>query len=382
MGRPSPLGIGMVGYGFMGKVHTYAYRTLSIFYDPVPVETRLVGVATSSTATADHAQRAGGYEFGTDDYRRLLERDDIHVVHCCTPNDMHREVVVAAAQAGKHVYCDKPLARNLPEAEEICSATRAGSRTYQMAFNYRFIPAIMRAKQLMDEGFVGEPLCFRALYLHAGYVDPDRPMSWRLDAKRSGGGALLDLGAHIIDLVRLLMGDFRRVQATTRIFTPRRPLRKGSREMGGVEVDDAVWIQAEMASGAAGTLEASRVSTGANDEIRLEIHGRLGAIAFNLMDPNWLQVYDNRLADDAFGGMKGFTRIESVQRYPAPASLAVPKNTVGWLRFHVASIHSFLENVAAARPGDPSLEDGLAVQRVMDAAYRSASAAGEWIDIP
>lgn len=381
MTQPFPLGIGMVGYGFMGKVHTYAYRTLSILYEPVPAETRLVGVATSSPATAEHAKRNGGYEFGTDDYRRLLERDDIHVIHCCTPNDMHQEVVIAAAQAGKHVYCDKPLARNITEAEEICEATRRGGQTHQMAFNYRFIPAIMRAKELMDEGFLGDPLCFRALYLHAGYVDRERPMSWRLDAKRSGGGALLDLGSHIIDLVRHLTGDFRRVRATTRIFTERRPVGKGSQETAPVQVDDAIWIQAEMASGAVGTLEASRVSTGASDEIRLEIHGRLGAVAFNLMDPNWLQVYDNRVPEAPLGGMKGFTRVESVQRYPPPASLSVPKNTVGWLRFHVASIHSFLENVAAERPGNPSLQDGLEVQRVMDAAYRSASGGG-WIDVP
>ena len=374
------LGVGMVGYGFMGKVHTYAYRTLSIFYDPLPVDTRLVGVATSSPATAERAMRQGGYEVGTDDYRRLLDRDDIHIIHCCTPNDTHREVVTAAIAAGKHVYCDKPLARNLAEAEDIASAARKGKRTYQMAFNYRFVPALLRAAQLMREGFLGEPLCFRIAYLHAGYVDPERPMSWRLDAERSGGGALLDLGSHIIDLARHLLGDFRRLRATTHIFTPRRPTATGIGLTAPVEVDDAVWMQAEMECGGIGTLEASRVSTGASDEIRLEIHGRLGALAFNLMDPNWLQVYDNRLPEQPLGGMRGFTRVESVQRYPAPASLPLPKNTVGWLRFHVASIHSFLENVAAGRPGNPSLEDGLVVQRVMDAAYRSAEG-GNWMNL-
>ncbi|UCH33628.1 MAG: Gfo/Idh/MocA family oxidoreductase [Armatimonadota bacterium] len=380
MNQPQVLGVGMVGYGFMGKVHTYAYRTLSIFYDPVPVAARLVGVCTSSPSTCDRAMRQGGYEMCTDDYRGLLERDDIDIIHCCTPNDTHRDVVVAAIEAGKHVYCDKPLARDVAEAEAICAAAREGKRTYQMAFNYRFVPALMRAKELIGEGFLGEPLCFRAVYLHAGYVDPERPMSWRLDAARSGGGALLDLGSHIIDLVRHLLGDFREVRAMTRIFTSRRPVSKGSADTAPVEVDDSVWMQAELACGAVGTLEASRVSTGASDEIRLEIHGRLGAIAFNLMDPNWLYVYDNRLPEEPLGGMRGFTRIESVQRYPAPASLAVPKNTVGWLRFHVASIHSFLENVAAGRAGCPSLEDGLAVQRVMDAAYRSASGS-DWVTV-
>jgi len=377
---PQPLGVGMVGYGFMGKVHTYAYRTLSVFYDPVPIETRLVGVATSSPATAARAARAGGYEIATDDYRRLLERDDIHVIHCCTPNDMHREVVTAAVEAGKHVYCDKPLARDLADAQAICAAAAHGRRTYQMAFNYRFIPALMRAKELLREGFLGEPLCFRAAYLHSGYVAPDRPMSWRLDLQRSGGGALLDLGSHIIDLVRHLLGEFSRVHATTRIFTPRRPVKKGAAETALVEVDDAVWMQTEMACGAVGTIEASRVSTGAADEIRLELHGRQGALAFNLMDPNWLYVYDNRLPEEPLGGMRGFTRVESVQRYPAPASLALAKNTVGWVRFHVASIHSFLSNVGAGCAGDPSLGDGLAVQGAMDAAYQSA-ASGGWVDV-
>lgn len=370
----------MVGFGFMGKVHTHAYRTMSLFYDPVPVATRLVGVATTSLASAEKAARAGGYDLATDDYRRLLDRDDIHIIHCCTPNDTHREIVTAAIAAGKHVYCDKPLARNLAEAEDIGAAARAGRGAYQMAFNYRFVPAIMRAKQLMDEGFIGEPLCFRAAYLHAGYVDATRPMSWRLDRERSGGGALLDLGSHAIDLMRHLLGGFRRVSAMTHIFTPRRPVAADSADTVPVEVDDAVWMQAEMECGALGTIEASRVSTGVSDELRFEIHGRRGALAFNLMDPNWLHAYDNRLPEQALGGMRGFTRIEAVQRYPAPASMPVPKNSVGWLRFHVASIHSFLENVAAGRAGDPSIADGVAVQRVMDAAYRSAEAGG-WAEV-
>jgi len=373
-------GVGMVGYGFIGKMHTYAYKSIPVYYDPPPADVRLVGVCTSRDETAQRAAEHGGYEFCTTDYHELLERDDIHIINCCTPNHLHGDVLIDAIGAGKHVYCDKPLAVNLAEAQEILDVVERSSIVNQMTFQYRFVPAIVRAKQLIDEGLLGELMSFRAAYLHSGYVDPNRPMSWRLDKARSGGGALFDLGSHVLDLVRYLLGECREVFATTRTFISRRPASKGSSELVDVKVDDLVLVQMRMENGALGTMEASRIATGANDDLRLEIHGREGAIRFELMEPNWLYFYDNRLGDEPIGGKKGFVRIETVQRFPRPAAFPGPKFTVGWERFHIACMYNFLNNVAKGEHSPPTLYDGFKVQEVMEAALVSAEKGG-WVRI-
>ncbi|MGQ9631602.1 MAG: Gfo/Idh/MocA family protein [bacterium] len=374
-------GIGMVGYGFIGKVHTYAYKNLDLFYDPPPCRVKLVGVCTAHEDTAGKAIEQAGYEFATTDYRKLLARDDIHIVNCCTPNYLHKKILVDSLRAGKHIYCDKPLAMNLREAREIVEEAKAAGVVHQMTFEYRFIPAILRAKQLVDEGFLGDVFSFRSAYLHSGYIDPDRPMSWRLDKGMSGGGALFDLGSHVLDLIRFLLGDVAEVYATTKTFITERPVREGSPERAKVEVDDLVLMQIRMRNGALGTLEASRVATGTNDELRLEIHGSRGAIYFNHQDPNWLYVYDTRDKEGEYGGDRGFKRIEAVQRYPSPAALPGPKFAIGWMRFHLASQYDFLCNVVRGKVGHPNLEDGCAVQEIMEAATLSADW-GRWVSLP
>ena len=366
------LGIGMVGYGFMGKMHTYAYQSLPMIYDPPPAKIKLIGVATTSEESGRKAIEQAGYEFTTRDYHDLLERDDIHIINVCVPNHLHREVATDALRAGKHIYCDKPLALNLREAREIWEVAREAKTIHQMTFNYRFIPALLRAKQLVDAGFLGRVFQFRVCYLHSSYIDPEKPMSWRTDKAKSGGGAFADLGSHVIDLVRHLLGDFESVFATAETFIRERPPKVGASERAPVEVDDVMWMQARMESGAIGTIEASRVSTGACDEIRIEIHGEKGALRFNSMDPNWLDVYDARLPGGDYGGDRGFKRIECIQQYPKPASLPGPKNSVGWMRYHIAGIHDFVDNVAHGRQSNPSIYDGLKVQEVLEAAYLSA----------
>lgn len=373
-------GVGMVGYGFMGKMHTHAYRSIPMFYDPPPVDIRLVGVCTSRAETAQRAVEHGGYEFGTTDYHQLLERDDIHIINCCTPNYLHKDLLIDALKAGKHVYCDKPLAISLAEAQEILDAAAGTDLIHQMTFEYRFIPAIMRARQLMDEGFIGEPMSFRAAYLHSGYIDPSRPMSWRIDKKQGGAGALFDLGSHVLDLVRYLLGECREVFATTQTFIKRRPISKGSDELVDVEVDDLALIQMKMENGALGIVEASRIATGTNDDLRLEFHGAQGSIRFDLMEPEWLYVYDNRLESDPIGGMRGYTRIETVHRYPQPAVFPGAKCTLGWTRFHIACMYNFLSNLASGKESQPTLYDGFKVQEIMEAALISAEN-GSWVEL-
>jgi len=361
-------GVGMLGYGFMGKVHTLAYRSIPIYYDPAPLKVRLVGVATAHRDTVEKAV-AAGYEFTTTDWRELLAREDIQIINCCTPNNLHREMLVEAIRAGKHIYCDKPLARTLAEAEEIVAAARQGGKKYQMAFQYRFLPATLRAKQMIQEGFVGQVFHFRACYLHAGYVDPKRPMSWRLDKEVSGGGVLLDLGSHIIDLVRHLLGEFAELCAMTETFIKERPSPTG---MKPVEVDDYVAIQVKLRSGGTGIIESSRFATGSQDDLRFEIHGSKGALRFSLMDPNWLYAYSMADPDEPYGGTRGYRQIECVQRYPKPSVLPGPKLSVGWMRGHIHSLYDFLTHVADGSETSPSFEDGLAVQRIMERTYESA----------
>lgn len=375
------LGVGMIGYGFMGKMHSYAYASLPFIYEPPPAKIRLVGVCAATDASRGLAVERAGYEFATPDYRELLNRDDIDVINVCTPNYLHKEQVTAALRAGKHVYCDKPLAMNASQAQEMVDLARSVGTTCQITFHNRFIPAILRAKQMVDDGFLGEVISFRCVYLHSGYADPDRPITWRTQLEKSGGGALIDLGSHAIDLLRFLIGDFTRVQANLRTLIKERPVSKGSAEKAPVTVDDIAILQIESAAGAIGTLEASKVATGTVDDLRFEIHGSRGALAFDLMNPNWLHAYDNTRPKADLGGDRGYLRIECVQNYPKPASLPGGVNAVGWTRFHIASLHSFVTNVVESRPGSPSFEDGLAVHRVIDAASRS-SGSGNWEDVP
>ena len=366
------LGVGIVGWGFMGKVHTYGYLNLPLFYQPCPAKIDLVGVCTAHKETAEVAKEIAGFQYATTSYQKLLEREDIDIIHCCTPNHLHKDLLIDAFRAGKHIYCDKPLALNLEEAGEILKAAEPARSVHQMTFEYRFVPAIIRAKKLVEEDFLGEVFSFRSLYLHSGYIEPSRPMSWRLDKNKAGGGALFDLGFHVLDLIHYLLGKCQAVFATTRIFIKERPLPDDPTRKAEVQVDDIAFLQIALENGAIGTMEVSRFATGTNDELRIEIHGSKGAICFNLMDPNWLWAYDTRDPGEPLGGLRGFKRIETVQRYPEPAILPGPKFAIGWMRYHIASQFDFLSRIVQKKEGSPSFVDGYEVQKVGEAAQISA----------
>lgn len=375
------LGVGIVGYGFMGKVHTYGYINLPLFYQPPPAKINLIGVCTAHKETAEAARKIGGFEFTTTSYEKLLERKDIDIIHCCTPNYLHKDLLMDALKAEKHIYCDKPLALNLKEAKEVLDSAKKSNSVHQMTFEYRFIPAIMRAKRFIEDGFLGDVFSFRSSYLHSGYIDPSRPLSWRLDKKKAGGGALFDLGSHVLDLVRYLLGEYKAVFATTPTFIKERSFPDVPKRKAKVEVDDIALLQLEMENGAIGTVEASRLATGTNDELRIEIHGSKGAIYFNLMDPNWLWIYDTRDAKEPIGGLRGFKKVETVQRYPLPATLPGPKFSIGWMRYHIASQFDFIKRIVAEKKeGSPSFLDGYKVQEVMEAAQVSAKKK-QWVSL-
>ncbi|HOZ48422.1 MAG TPA: Gfo/Idh/MocA family oxidoreductase [Candidatus Hydrogenedentes bacterium] len=377
------LRIGVVGHGFMGKVHGHAYRSLDFYYDPAPVKPILAGVATQTEASWKRAVDTWGYAFGTTDFRALCARDDIDVIDCCAPNYAHKDVLLAALEHGKHVYMDKPLCLDLAEARAMAAAAAAHPECItQMTFNYRFIPAILRAKELIEADAIGRVFSARVCYLHAGYTDPNRPVSWRLDVAKSGkGGALFDLGSHVIDLTRHLLGEFAEVHHLAKTFFTERPLKDDPATKVPVGVDDISILSFRLANGGIGTLESSRLATGVQDEIRFEVHGSNGALRFNLMQPNYLEFYDATLPEGVYGGDRGFKSIECVARYPKPAKLPGPKNTIGWERFHVHCLYNFLAHVIDGTPAQPDILDGAKTQAVMDAALDSART-GVWTTVP
>ena len=367
----------------MGKMHGHAYRSLNFYYDPPPAKIVLAGVAARSEASVKRALDQWEYEFGTTDFRELCARDDIDIINCCSPNFHHRDVLLAAMEGGKHLYMDKPLCCMIDEALEMRdAAVKRPDLITQMAFQYRFAPALLRAKELIEAGALGRIYSARVCYLHAGYIDPQRPFSWRLDAEKSGGGgALFDLGAHVVDLTRHLLGEFSEVFHVGETAIKERPLKEDPSTMVPVKVDDISILLFRLKNGAVGTVESSRLATGVQDEVRFEAHGDRGAIRFNLMQPNYLEYYDATQPERAYGGDRGFKAIECVARYPKPAALPGPKNTVGWERFHVHSIYNFITHVLEGRPAQPDIHDGAKTQSVLEAALRS-SQTNKWEPVP
>jgi predicted dehydrogenase len=373
------LGIGMVGYGGIGRVHAMAYRALPFYYGLAADSFRLIGVATSRIETAQAAAREMGCDFWTDDYRALLARPDVHIVDICVPNYLHAKVVEEAAAAGKHIYCEKPLAMNVDEARRMVEAVARANVKAQITFNFRFFPAIRRAKQLIEEGFLGRIFSFRGRYYRSSYIDPNKPISWRQQKSVAGGGALFDLGSHILDLLAHLLGEFAAVQATLETLIPERPVAIGASERVPVDVDDLALLTLRTRGGVLGTVEVSRMGTGLTNDIGFEIFGEKGALRFSGLDPGWLEVYDVRDVDRPTGGMRGFRRVETAGRYEgqkAPDWTMAPD----FVRSHVECQYQFLRAVIENRPAQPSLADGLHVQAVMAAAERS-SQQGRWVEI-
>lgn len=369
------IGVGIIGWGFMGKTHTHALRSIPLFYPGTDFEPVLAGVCSRTLAKAESARQQFGFRMATDDYRELLRQEDVEVVSICTPNGQHEQMAIDALRAGKNVYIDKPLSTDGASAKRILEAAKGAAGKAQMVFNNRFLPSTMRAKQLFEEGRIGQVLSFTCRYLHSGSIDPDRPMGWKQGME---GGVLLDLGSHALDLVTWLTGMPQQVFCATNTLYRERPTREGGvcQEIS----EDHALMTLRMPGGALGTVEASKITAGAADELYLEIAGTRGAIRWNLMDPSYLEFYDNTQPEVALGGMRGFTRIECIGRYPAPGGVFLPsKNAVGWDRGHIHCYYSFLECVAHGGQPHPSLEEGARLQCLMDAMRQSADQ-GRWVD--
>ncbi len=375
----SEITIGLIGYGGIGRVHAAAYRAIPFHYGLNANSIKIGGVATTRLETARQAAAEIGCDFYTADYRDLLARDDIDAVDICTPNNSHHDIVLAAAAAGRHIYCEKPLAMNAAQAKAMARAVEAAAVKGQLTFNFRFFPAIARAKQLIAEGFLGEIFSFRGRYHRSSYISRDKALSWRLQREITGGGALFDLGSHILDLLYFLLGDFYAVFGTLDTLIKERPVAPGAvekaagaAEKGAVDVDDIALLQARLPSGALGTVEISRMGTGATNDLCWEIFGEFGALRFDLAQPAWLYVYDARDA-----ATRGFRQIEAGSRY---AGQRAPDWTMSpdFMRAHAECQYQFIQSIWTDRPPSPSFNDGLQVQKIMEAAERSA-ASERWV---
>jgi predicted dehydrogenase len=372
--------IGFVGFGFIGKVHASGYLNLPMYYEELPFRPVLSHVCTSRKETAQAGAKLIGAPRAVTDYREITENPAIDIVHICTPNHLHKEALLSAMSHDKHIYCDKPLTATMEEAEEIAAALPDYHGTAQMTLQNRFYPATMRAKQLIDDGFLGKVLEYRCCYLHAGSADPQAPLKWKLSAE-AGGGVIPDLASHVLDLVHFLLGDFARLTAATSTAYPERPSADQTNRMVPVTAEDCVMILTRMANGALGNIEATKIATGSEDEVRLEIHGSKGALRFNGMDPHHLEIWDQEASAKPIGGTRGWTRVDCGQRYPAPATgFPTPKAAIGWMRCHLACLANFLADIAAGNPGNPGLSQGITIQHLMDCCYR-ADQTKSWIEV-
>ncbi len=360
--------IGLLGAGAMGRTHTWAVKNLPFFYGDISFTAETVGVCAGHLENAEHFASLYGIPLATDNEDDLIHSPDIDVIDICTPNIAHFETLKKAIRAGKHVLCEKPLCIGPAEAREILSLPLREGQITGMTFNNRWMSPVLRAKQLIDEGRLGRILSFSGIYLHSSATDTARKAGWKQDKTVCGGGVLFDLGSHIIDLLGYLCGHLTVVSGMSQIGYPIRTGRDGS--PWNTNADESFYLLGKTAEGASGTIAVGKLQPGANDDLAFEIYGEKGALRFSLMEPNWLYFYDNTAPDAPIGGMRGFTRLECIGRNPGLV-FPSPKAPAGWLYGHIGSMHAFLSSVADGTPFYPSLADGLYVQNVMDAAYRS-----------
>jgi predicted dehydrogenase len=379
----------MVGYAFMGRAHSQAWQAVSRAFDP-PLRPRLAAICGRDGAATRAAAGRLGWAAAETDWRALIARDDVQLVDIVAPGNLHAAIAIAALQAGKHVLCEKPLANTLAEAEAMAAAADAafpqGARA-MVGFNYRRVPAIALARRLVEAGRIGPVRHVRAVYLQDWLVDPDSPLTWRMQVEQAGSGALGDLGAHIVDLAQFLTGDeIVGVSALSATFIDRRPLpggsgdgdaREGATGTGRVTVDDAVVFSARFGSGALGSFEATRYATGRKNALRIELNGSAGSLAFDLERLNELEFYDGGDTDAGVTG--GFRRILVTEAgHPYLSGWWPPGHILGWEHTFTHQAKDLLTAIAAGAQPEPSFGDGLAVQRVLDAVQRSAGAGGGW----
>ncbi|GAA3387807.1 Gfo/Idh/MocA family oxidoreductase [Cryptosporangium minutisporangium] len=383
------LGVGMVGYAFMGAVHSQAWRTVNHVFD-LPVGVRLAAIGGRDPVAVKAAADRHGWAAAETDWRALIERDDVAIVDICTPGDTHAEIAVAALAAGKHVICEKPLANTVEEAVSMASAAAddaaRGVRS-MVAFNYRRVPALAYARALVADGRIGTLHHVRAAYQQDWLVDPSAPLTWRMQKERAGSGALGDIAAHIVDAAQFVVGDvLSGVSGMTETFVKSRPLSGGSglsaaaggAGVGDVTVDDAAVFFGRFAQGGIATFEATRFATGRKNAMQLELYGSGGGIRFDFERMNELQFFNGSDPDEE----GGFRRVLVTEAsHPYLEAWWPPGHPLGYEHTFTHEFRDFLVALDEGTDPSPSFADGLQVQRVLAAVSSSAESNSGWVEV-
>jgi predicted dehydrogenase len=372
-GDAPEIGIGMLGYAFMGKAHSHAMLNIAHMMYPPPAIPRLVGIAGRDEQAVAEAAKRYGYEGYYTDWRAMLDNDDIQLFDNGGPNDTHADPCILAAESGKHILCEKPLARNADESQMMLEAVQKAGVKNMVAFNYRFVPAIRQIRKLVDSGLLGKIYHFRAVYLQEWVMAHyNLPMIWRLQKSLAGSGALGDLGAHIIDLGRYLVGEVKSVSGMTRTFIEERPWGDGT--MGKVDVDDAFTALLEFDNGAIGTVEASRFAAGRKNGQRIEINAEKASIVFNLERLNELEIF---WVGDEPEEAQGFRNVlVSEPSHPWWENWWPQGHIIGWEHTFVHEITHLLDcivNDGAVSPIGADFVDGYRNAVICDAILESAA---------
>ena len=380
--------VAMIGYKFMGKAHSHAYRDVAHFM-PVQAEPVMVALCGRDEAAVAEAARLYGWQGYETDWRKLVERPDIDLIDIGTPNNSHAEIAIAAAEHGKHVLCEKPLAMDLEQARRMKAAVDRAGVVNMVCHNYRYAPAVQFARRLIADGRLGKIYHIRAQYLQDWIMDPEFPLVWRLQKDVAGSGTHGDLSAHIIDLARFLVGEFESVTGILHTFIEERPLESGgegawgataagARQMGKVTVDDAALFLARLEGGTLGTFEATRFAGGNRNGNRFEINGSKGSLRWDLENMNNLQVY---FGDDP-AGLQGFRTINCTEggSHPYAEHWWPPAHIIGYEHTFVHLVGELLNGIAEGRSPRPDFGDGVRNQAVLDAVSAS-SRSGAWVDV-
>ncbi|MFG3039138.1 Gfo/Idh/MocA family protein [Streptomyces sp. NPDC048330] len=388
---PAALGVGLIGYAFMGAAHSQGWRTAGRVFD-LPLRPLLAAVAGRDSAAVHAAAERHGWAAAETDWQALVSRDDVQLVDICTPGDRHAEIAIAALDAGKHVLCEKPLANSVAEAEAMAAAAeraRARGQVAMVGFNYRRVPALALARRLIEQGRIGALRHVRLTYLQDWLVDPDFPLTWRLERHHAGSGALGDLGAHIVDLAQFLAGEpLVGVSAQLETFVRERPLlasvstglsASGGPGRGEVTVDDAAVFTGRLASGALATFEASRMAPGRKNALRLEISGEHGSLAFDLERLNELHFHD-QLEPAATAGFRRILVTEA--DHPYLEAWWPPGHVLGYEHTFAHQARDLVMAIATGTDPRPSFADGLQVQRVLAAVEESAAKNAVYTPVP
>lgn len=376
---PTTLRVGLIGLGFIGRIHAQAYHAIPFALQNPQAQARLQAILRRHSGGDKPFLTSLGNPRVLTDAEEFFSQD-LDMVDVCTPNHLHFAQVMAALAKGLPVYCEKPLSANFEQARQMADAAECAGLPTHMAFNMRYYPAVQQARAILASGALGEVYNFRAYLFHNSYMDAARPTSWRLQKDVSGGGALADLGVHMLDLLRYLLGEYSWVQCRTRTFIPSRPAAPGSDAMVPVDVDDWALCTLGMQSSATGSLEVTRMSGGVTDTERVQIFASEGSLEIDFNNPLNVIYYDAR-RQQTLSGARDFPTPADQPRlgdiYP-PAKLSMGL----FIDSHFACIMDFLTSLRSGRPCPPDFVDGFKAQEILTAAYLSAANAGATVNLP